>query len=262
MRFDFKNKKVVITGACGIFGRRIAADFAAAGATLCLSDNRAKNLAALPKELGLKKGRYLTHVTELTDEKSIAKLVAHVKKAWKSPDIVVNNAGIYPRMGSLLKIKTEAYDRLMDINLRAPFLVSRDFANLMVDHKVKGSIINISSGAAHRMGMGSVPYCTSKTAIDRLTKGFALELAPLGIRVNAVEPGFASGSDVSLLTGDYIKAMLARIPMGRESGPHDAPSAVLFLCSEAASFITGASLAVDGGNAIGTFNPDFYKPKR
>ncbi len=262
MRFDFTDKKVVITGACGVFGRRIAADFAAAGALLCLSDNRKTKLEALPKELGLKKGRYLTHATELTDETSIAKLVRHVAKAWKAPDIVVNNAGIYPRMGSLLKIKTEAYDRLMDINLRAPFIVSRDFANLMVDNKVRGSIINISSGAAHRMGMGSVPYCTSKTAIDRLTKGFALELAPLGIRVNAVEPGFASGSDVSLLTDEYIKAMLARIPMGRESGPHDAPNAILFLCSEAAGFITGASLAVDGGNAIGTFNPDFYKPKR
>ncbi|MSP48169.1 MAG: SDR family oxidoreductase [Alphaproteobacteria bacterium] len=261
MRFDFKDKKVVITGAAGVIGRRIAADFAAAGALLCLSDNRAKKLAALPRELGLKKGRYLTHATELTDAKSIETLVRQVAKAWRSPDIVVNNAGIYPRMGSLLKITTEAYDQLMDVNLRAPFLVSRDFANLMAANKVKGTIINISSGASRRMGMGSVPYCTSKTAIDRLTKGFALELAPLGIRVNAVEPGFAAGSEVSLLSAEYVKAMMARIPMGRASGPHDAPNAILFLCSEAASFITGATLAVDGGNSIGTFNPDFYKKR-
>src|SRR5436190_24385593 len=124
MRFGLKNKKVVITGAAGIVGRRIAAAFAAEGAILCLSDIRAKPLAALVKELGLKKGRFLTHATELTDAKSIGKLVAHVKKAWKSPDIVINNAGIYPRMGSLLKITTEAYDQLMDVNLRAPFLIS------------------------------------------------------------------------------------------------------------------------------------------
>lgn len=261
MKFDFTDKKVVITGAAGIIGRRIATDFAAAGAMLCLSDNRAKKLASLPKELGLKKGRYLTHSTELTDAKSIAKLAQLVAKEWRSPDIVINNAGVYHRTGSVLKISNEAYDEMMDVNLRAPFLISRDMANLMVKAKVKGSIINISSGAARRMGMGSVPYCTSKTAIDRLTKGFALELAPLGIRVNAVEPGFAAGSEVSLLSDEYVKAMVARIPMGRSSGPHDAPNAILFLCSEAAGFITGATVAVDGGNSIGTFNPDFYKKK-
>jgi 3-oxoacyl-[acyl-carrier protein] reductase len=261
MRFDFTDKKVVITGAAGIIGRRIATAFAKAGAVLCLSDNRAKRLAALPKELSLKKGRYLTHATELTDARSIADFSRQVAKAWKAPDIVINNAGVYHRMGSLLKVTTEAYDEMMDVNLRAPFLISRDFANLMVKNKIKGSIINISSGAARRMAMGSVAYCTSKTAIDRLTKGFALELAPLGIRVNAVEPGFAAGSEVSVLSDEYVKAMLSRIPMGRASGPQDAPSAIMFLCSEAAGFITGATLAVDGGNSIGTFNPDFYKKK-
>ncbi|MBM3549830.1 MAG: SDR family oxidoreductase, partial [Alphaproteobacteria bacterium] len=155
----------------------------------------------------------------------------------------------------------EAYDEMMDVNLRAPFLMSRDMANLMVKRKVKGSIVNISSGAARRMAMGSVIYCTSKTAIDRLTKGFALELAPLGIRVNAVEPGFVPGSEVSALSDEYVTAMIARIPMGRASGPKDAPAAIMFLCSEEADFITGATIAVDGGNSIGTFNPDFYKQK-
>ncbi|MBI3499434.1 MAG: SDR family oxidoreductase [Proteobacteria bacterium] len=261
MTWSFKDKKVVITGAAGIFGRRIAADFAAAGALLCLSDIRSKELAKLPKALGLKRGRYLTHATELTDEKSIGQLVRHVAKAWNSPDVVVNNAGIYPRSGSLLAIKTEDWDRLMDVNLRAPFLLSRDFARLMRDRGVKGSIVNISSGASRRMAMGSVPYCTSKTAIDRLTKGFALELAPFGIRVNAVEPGFAPGSEVSLLSEDYVKTMIQRIPMGRASGSHDAPNAVMFLSSAAAAFITGATLAVDGGNSIGTFNPDFYEKR-
>ena len=135
---------------------------------------------------------------------------------------------------------------MMDVNLRAPFLISRDMANLMVGAKRKGVIINISSGAARRMGMGSVPYCTSKTAIDRLTKGFALELAPLGIRVNAVEPGFAAGSEVSTLSDEYVKAMMARIPMGRASGPLDAPNAIMFLCSDEASYISGDTMFVDG----------------
>jgi 3-oxoacyl-[acyl-carrier protein] reductase len=121
----------------------------------------------------------------------------------------------------------------------------------------------ISSGAARQMRNGSVPYCTTKTALERLAKGFALELAPHKIRVNVVEPGFAPGSVVSPLTDDYVARMAARIPLGRTSGPEDAPGAVLYLCSPAAGFITGAVLSVDGGNSIGTYDPgELGKPGR
>ena len=106
------------------------------------------------------------------------------------------------------------------------------------------------SAVALRFG---VARPTAKTAIERLSKGFALELAESGIRVNVVEPGFAAGSEVSLLTEDYVANMLKRIPLGRQSGPDDAPTAIGFLCSDKASFITGAVLSVDGGNSIGTF---------
>jgi len=110
------------------------------------------------------------------------------------------------------------------------------------------------------MRNGSVPYCTSKTALERLSKGFALELAPLGIRVNVVEPGFAPGSAVSPLSEAYVEKMKSRIPLGRTSGPDDTPGAILYLCSEQASFITGAVLSVDGGNSIGTFEPGQLVP--
>jgi 3-oxoacyl-[acyl-carrier protein] reductase len=255
---DFTGKKAVVTGAGGIFGGRIAQDFAAAGASVCLSDPRPEVLRALPRRLGIPADRCLLHATELRDEKSIDELIDVVAKAWMAPDIVVNVAGIYPRSGSLLKLTVEDWDTLMDVNLRAPFLVGRGFANLMLKHGVKGSIVNISSGAARGMATGSVPYCTSKTALDRLSKGMALELAKTGIRVNVVEPGFASGSDVSPLTKEYVDAMLQRIPMNRESGPHDAPHAVMYLCSDMAGFITGATLSVDGGNSLGTYRPDFH----
>jgi 3-oxoacyl-[acyl-carrier protein] reductase len=128
-------------------------------------------------------------------------------------------------------------------------------AKLMIAARRKGSVVNISSGASRQMRSGSVPYCTSKTALERLTKGLALELAPYGIRVNAVEPGFAPGSIVSRLSAEYVSRMMARIPLGRTSGPGDAPEAVAYLCSDKASFITGAVLTVDGGNSIGAFEP-------
>ncbi|MBI3516017.1 MAG: SDR family oxidoreductase [Proteobacteria bacterium] len=249
---EFQDKGVVITGAAGVFGRWIAARFARDGAKLCLSDNRRAALDALAADLGLDASRTILHATELTAEASIVALAARVQEAWQAPDIVINNAGLYPKLG-LLDLLAADWDRIFAVNLRAPFLVTREMAKLMIAAGRQGAIVNVSSGASRQMRAGSVPYCTSKTALERLTKGFALELAGHGIRVNAVEPGFAPGSTVSVLSDDYVTRMKARIPLGRTSGPGDAPEAIAYLCSERASFITGAVLAVDGGNSIGTF---------
>lgn len=251
---EFQNKSIVITGAAGVFGRWITARFAREGARLCLSDNRGAALDELAADLGLAAARTILHTTELTDEASILELAARVRDVWEAPDIVVNNAGLYPSR-RLLALSASGWDRIFAVNLRAPFLVTREMAKLMIAAGRKGSVVNISSGASRQMRSGLVPYCTSKTALERLTKGFALELAPHGIRVNAVEPGFAPGSRVSELSADYISRMKARIPLGRTSGPGDAPEAIAYLCSEKASFITGAVLTVDGGNSIGTFEP-------
>ena len=258
---EFEGQGVVVTGAAGVFGRWIAAAFAQEGARLCLSDNRHDALEALAGELHLDARRTILHATELTDEASIADLAGAVRAAWGAPHVLVNNAGVYPR-GGLLELAAAEWDRIFGVNLRAPFLVTREVARLMIAEGVRGSIVNVSSGAARQMRNGSVPYCTSKTALERLTKGFALELAPHGIRVNAVEPGFAPGSEVSPLSGDYVERMKARIPLGRTSGPGDAPQAIIYLCSAKASFVTGAVLSVDGGNSIGTYEPGELSPPR
>jgi 3-oxoacyl-[acyl-carrier protein] reductase len=250
---DFNGKRVVVTGAAGIFGGWIAQAFAAAGASLCLSDRRENTVRENLASSGTPAP--LIHATELTDAASIEELAALVAREWGAPDIVVNVAGIYPRSGPLLDLDVAEWDRIMDVNLRAPFLVTRAMARLMIAKEIPGSVVNIGSGAARQMSRGSVPYCTSKTALERLSKGLALELAPHRIRVNVVEPGFAPGSDVSILPPEYVERMRARIPLGRTSGPGDASSAVLYLCSDAASFVTGAVLSVDGGNSIGTYEP-------
>ena len=252
---DFTGKRVVVTGAAGIFGSWIAAAFARAGAVLCLSDLRRERLEPLVARLGADPARTLLHGTDLRDAGAIDALAALVSREWGAPDVVVNNAGLYPRTGVLLDLDVAEWDRIMAVNLRAPFLVTRAMARLMIAQGVRGSVVNIGSGAARQMRVGSVPYCTSKAALERLSKGLALELAQHGIRVNVVEPGFAPGSEVSALPEDYVARMRARIPLGRTSGPEDAPAAVMYLCSEAAGFITGAVLSVDGGNSIGTYEP-------
>jgi 3-oxoacyl-[acyl-carrier protein] reductase len=251
---EFQDKRILITGAAGVFGRWIAEHFAREGARLCLSDNRRLPLDELAASLGLPPSRTILHATELTDDASILDLADRVRNAWQAPDIVVNNAGLYPSC-DLLDMSAAEWDRIFAVNLRAPFLVTREMAKLMIAAGRKGAVVNISSGASRRMRRGWVAYSTSKSALERLTKGFALELAPHGIRVNAVEPGFAPGSSVSKLSEHYVARMRARIPLGRTSGPGDAPEAVAYLCSEKASFITGAVLAVDGGNSIGIFEP-------
>ena len=251
----FRNKRVVITGAAGIYGGWIAAAFAREGARLCLSDMRREMLDGVVERLGLDRATTLLHGTDLTDSSSIRELALLIAAEWGAPDIVVNNAGVYPRTGVLIDLEDAEFDRIMAVNVRAPFIVTKHLARLMVTQSVAGAFVNIGSGAARQMPTGSVTYCMSKTALERLSKGQALELAPHGIRVNVVEPGFAPGSDFSYLPPDYVERMTARIPLGRNSRPEDAAGMVLYLCSPAASYITGAVVAVDGGNSIGTYQP-------
>ena len=239
-------KRVVITGAAGIIGGWLADAFREAGARLCLTDSRADALAALdPGPDGW------VHAADIADADAIAGLVAAIGARWGAADVLVNNAGVYPS-GFLLDIDADEWDRIFDVNLRAPFLLTRGVARQMIAHDLRGCIINISSGAARKMRRSVVPYCTSKTALDRLTKGFALEFAEYGIRVNALEPGFATGSAVSALTQAHIEAVQGNIPMGRTTTREDVGRAALFLAGEASAYITGANLPVDGGNSIGT----------
>ena len=246
---EFAGRRVVITGAVGIYGTWIADAFARAGARLCLTD-RGPGLEERLAASAAAEGSFV-HAADITDDSALAGLVDAIGERWGSADILINNAGIYPS-GFLLDIDASEWDRIMDINVRAPFLLTQLVAKQMIAANNPGCVVNISSGAARKMRRSVVPYCLSKTALDRLTKGFALELAEFGIRVNAVEPGFAAGSTASPLTEAHVQQTTAGIPLGRASTPGDAAGAVLYLCSAGASYVTGTSIAVDGGNSIGS----------
>ncbi|MCU6790904.1 SDR family oxidoreductase [Paenibacillus sp. WQ 127069] len=254
MHFEdqFIGKKVVITGAAGIFGTWIAQAFAAQGAKLCLSDIRGNELRAMAEDPLLSDTELLFHTSDLTQETSIVELAALVEKEWSSADILINNAGIYQRH-HLMEMSAQAWNHSIGVNVTAPFLLTQLLAKQMIKDGKPGSIINISSGAALSNQIGGGHYSTGKAALSMLTRSFALELAPYQIRVNAVAPGFAPGSEVSELSEDYVNNLLTQIPLGRTSGPQDAPTAILYLCSESASFITGSTLTVDGGRTAGTF---------
>jgi 3-oxoacyl-[acyl-carrier protein] reductase len=247
---DLKGRRAVVTGACGVIGRWLVETLRDAGCDICVTDARGSEAEALVGELSLSEGSF-AHAADLTDEASITALAEAIGARWGAADILVNNAGIYPS-GFLVDITTEEFDRIFSINLRAPFILTKALAIQMIQKGVRGSVINISSGASRKMRRTVVPYCTSKTALDRLTKGFAVELAEFGIRVNALEPGFAAGSTVSDLTEEHIRNTVAGIPLGRPSSRQDVGNALLYLASDASAYVTGSTLTVDGGNSIGS----------
>jgi 3-oxoacyl-[acyl-carrier protein] reductase len=246
-RFD--GKTVVITGAAGVYGAGLSRAFAAAGATLCLSDLRADALAALASALDLPAARLITHATDLADEAAVADLIATVTRAWQAPDVVVSNAGIYP-FGGLLEIDTAFWDRVMAVNLRAPFLLLQGFAKAMRAQRRHGCFVVVSSGAAELLRTNGVPYCVSKRGLEWLAQGFALDLAPHDIRVNLVRPGIAGGSALTVFPPGYVETMKTANPMARAGEPAELADAVMFLASDQARSITGACLAVDAGGSI------------
>ncbi|MDQ1078221.1 SDR family NAD(P)-dependent oxidoreductase [Pseudoroseomonas cervicalis] len=247
---QLRGKRVVVTGACGVIGRWIVQSFAEAGAILCLTDANATALEALAAATALGEGGF-AQPADLRDAAAIEALAEQIGTRWGAADVLVNNAGIYPS-GFLLDIDAAEWDRIMDINLRAPFILTRALARQMVAKGVKGNVVNISSGASRKMRRSVAPYCVSKTALDRLTKGFAIELAEYGIRVNALEPGFAPGSSASPLTDAHVATTTANIPLGRGTSAEDIANALFYLASPAAAYVTGATLSVDGGNSIGS----------
>jgi len=245
----FRDKKIVITGAAGVYGRGLATAFANAGARLALSDIRRDGLEEVKRALKLPDSRVLLHATELTDAASIQVLVTTVVQQWGAPDVVVNNAGIYPFHG-LLETDAAQWDRVMDVNLRAPFLIIQGFARAMLERGVRGCFINVSSASADVLRTNGVPYCVSKRGLEWLTKGFALDLGPDGIRVNAVRPGFAFGGAGVEFPEGYADAITEANPMRRVGTPADLAEAVMFLASEHASYVTGEVLSADGGSSI------------
>jgi 3-oxoacyl-[acyl-carrier protein] reductase len=240
------SRRVLITGACGVYGRRFSRAFAASGAQLVLIDRDPASLTRLSQDLA--PADVATFGIDLTQADEIRAAVETICDRQLVPDVIVNNAGMFP-FGSFLETSVETWDQVMAVNLRASFLLSQLIAKAMIREARRGSIINIGSGSATLVRQNDVAYSVSKRGLDWLTKAMALELGRHGIRVNALVPGIAVGDSTDFPDG-YVDTIASRIPIGRVGSEDDAAKALLFLASEEASYITGASLAVDGGSSI------------
>ncbi len=241
----FAGQKVIITGAAGVYGRALAACFAAEGAHLLLSDRDPAALAAAAS--GLPSERTAVHAADLASDAAIDGLIA-AAKAGGAPHVLVNNAGLYPFI-PLMEVTPAEYDLILGVNARAPFRLMQGIGGAMAEAG-RGAVINVTSAAAEVVRGNGVPYGASKCALEYLTRAFALELGPRGVRVNSARPGFAEGSAQVTMPPGYADAIRARSLLGRTARPEDFAAIVLFLGSEEAAFITGSVLDAGGGGHI------------
>lgn len=257
----FSDVHVVVTGAAGGIGLGICEAFAAQGAVITGVDLRPSDLEDAMAALAARYGRAPRALAgDLADEVTASHIV---EEAWdrRGPvDVLVNAAGIYPAT-PFLELSARSWDHVQAVNVRAAMLATRSLAARAVATGRPACTVNISSGAALRARQGAAHYCTSKAALEMLTKAAAVELGPYRIRVNAVSPGFVDvGSSVNPVTEEYAAAV-SENPLGRRGRPSDIAAAVLFLARPESEWITGAILRVDGGASAGAVGLPLHWPE-
>ena len=243
-----KGKTAIVTGGGSGFGAGIVKRFAAEGARVMVADINGEAAAAVAAGIDGIAGE-----VDVADTGSVAAMAAAVRAAFGTPDILVNNAGITHVAGPLEDVDEEMFDRVMAVNNKAVYLAARQFVPMM-KAAGNGVILNVASTAGVSPRPNLSWYNASKGWMITATKAMAIELAPFGIRVNAVNPVAGETPLLASFMGEDTPEMRARflstIPLGRFSQPADIAAAALFLCSDDASMITGVAMEVDGGRCI------------
>tara|TARA_B110000879_G_scaffold181065_1_gene238149 strand:- start:565 stop:1302 length:738 start_codon:yes stop_codon:yes gene_type:complete len=243
--FDLTGKNALVTGASGGIGADIARTLHAAGATVGLSGTRVEPLEALAAELG---ERAFVLPCNLSDMEAVAELPKQATAAMGSVDILVNNAGI-TRDNLFMRMSDDEWSSVLDVNLTATFKLCKGVMRGMMKARW-GRIVNISSIVGATGNPGQANYAASKAGMIGMSKSLAYEVASRGITVNAVAPGFIATAMTDKLNDDQKGAIMTQIPAGRMGDPAEIASAVLYLASPEAGYVTGTTLHVNGGMAM------------
>lgn len=244
-----EKKIAVVTGASRGIGRAIAIELARAGALVIVnyngSEERAKEVRA---QIAAEGGEAVIFHCDVADFQACGDFIAEVVKSYGRIDILVNNAGI-TKDGLLMRMGEDEFDQVLNVNLKGTFNCIRHVSRQMIRQR-SGRIVNMASVVGISGNAGQANYAASKAGVIGLTKASAKELAPRGITVNAIAPGFIE-TDMTGVLSDRVKETTAgMIPMGSFGKPEDVAKAAAFLASEGAGYITGQVLCVDGGMAM------------
>jgi NAD(P)-dependent dehydrogenase (short-subunit alcohol dehydrogenase family) len=248
--FRLDGVHALVTGASGGLGLHIATVLAGAGARVTIAARRREVLAARLDQIRAVTPDAQAVKLDVADAATIDPALAEAEAAFGPVRLLVNNAGVTETRAAI-EVTEDAWDRVIDTNLKGAWLMSQHAARHMLRHRVPGSIVNIASILGMRVAGGVAPYAISKAGLIQLTECLALEWARHGIRVNALAPGYIETD----LNRDFFaaaagQALIKRIPQRRLGKPAELDGALLLLASEAGSFITGSTIAVDGGHLV------------
>ena len=244
-----KERIAIVTGAGQGIGRALALGLAREGAKIVVAEINEKNAIAVKEEIDAAGGTAIALRTDVSDETSVQAMVADSLREFGSIDILINNAGILP-VSSVEEMREEEWDRVIGTNLIGAFLCSRAVAGKFLQQG-SGRVISITSGRAFQGAKNAAHYASSKAGIIGFSKSLALELAPRQITVNVICPGI---TDTAQPRGhqseEQIYAQAQKIPLGRIGQPEDLVGTAVFLASDAAAFITGQTVIVNGGSIM------------
>jgi NAD(P)-dependent dehydrogenase (short-subunit alcohol dehydrogenase family) len=249
---DMSNKVALITGASSGIGRATAEAFAEQGARVVVAARRQEQLDSLVAEIEAQGGTATAIRTDVSEAADVERMVAHAIETFGQLDYAVNNAATEGRFAPILDLADEEWDRVIDINLKGAFLSMKHEARAMLTAGHGGAIVNVGSVNSFLGAATASAYCTSKHGMVGLTTSASAELAPKGIRVNMVCPGVIDTPmhrRIRKDIGDEIfdQAVLPGVHLQRAGRPEEIAQVIVFLCSDAASYITGSTLTPDGG---------------
>ena len=250
---DVANKVVFVTGATSGIGRATALRFADNHARIVAIGRNVAALRALEEDVSKRGAELMSEVADVTNETEMETAIARTIEHFGQLDVVINAAG-HISSGTIENTSLAAWDAMMSVNLRAVFHVMQLATPQLI--KTKGNVVNISSVTGLRSFPGVLAYCVSKAGVDQLTRCAALELAPKGVRVNAVNPGVVvteihkrGGMDKEAYER-FLEHSKTTHPLGRVGDPGEIADLVLYLASDKAAWITGATYSIDGGRAL------------
>jgi NAD(P)-dependent dehydrogenase (short-subunit alcohol dehydrogenase family) len=249
--FSLKGRVALVTGASSGLGTQFAKALADNGAAVALVARRVERLADVKRAIEAAGGRAITVEADVTDRAAVARAFDAAEKTFGTVTILVNNAGIAQSPRRAIDVTEEEWRKVLGLDLDAVFYNAQEAARRMLTAKTPGAIINIASVLGFGVSKGVAAYATAKAAVVQVTKALAVELAFKGVRVNAIAPGwFVTEINDKYLAGEAGETLKRQIPAGRFGKDGDLDGALLLLASDAGSYITGATIVVDGGQVV------------